>query len=210
LGEVKNSPGKMKRAKFLNLLIASTMLALLATGCKKNPKNITPIGANQRTIGDGQLGRPLGGNRDTGLPVSQSGTQGQAIDPGAIADPMANANEDAAALAQQSVYFAYDRSAINPSEQPKLEQVATYVKNTPGVQLKILGHCDERGTEEYNRSLGERRAISAREFLIQKHGIESSRITTTSFGEDKPVSLEKTEEGYAKNRRAEFVILRPQ
>lgn len=197
----------MKRAKFLNILLASVLLASLGTGCKKNPKNITPIGSNQRQIGDGQLGTPI--QRDPSLAVNQGGTQGTPIDPGAIADPMLNADEDRGALSQQTVYFDFDRSAIKPSEQPKLEQVATFMKNTPGVQLKIEGHCDERGTEEYNRALGERRAISAREFLIQKHGIESGRITTVSFGEDKPVSLEKTEEAYQANRRAEFIILRP-
>jgi peptidoglycan-associated lipoprotein len=199
----------MKRANFLNLLIASTMLVSVASGCKKQPKNITHIPANrQGTIGDGQLGQPLTG-RDTGLPLNQGGTLGTQLDPSAIADPMLNSDEDRVTLAQQTVYFDFDRSAIKMSEQSKLEGVAAYMKNTPGVQLKIEGHCDERGTEEYNRSLGERRAIAAREFLIQKHAIESGRITTVSFGEDKPVSLEKTEEGYAKNRRAEFIILRP-
>jgi peptidoglycan-associated lipoprotein len=89
-----------------------------------------------------------------------------------------------------------------------LDAVATYLKNTPNVQLVVEGHCDERGTEEYNRSLGERRAISAREYLLQKHGLSSERVTTVSFGEDKPVSNDKTEEGYARNRRGEFVLLR--
>jgi peptidoglycan-associated lipoprotein len=116
--------------------------------------------------------------------------------------------QDRAALASQTVYFDFDRSAIQPSEQGKLDSVATYLKNTPNVQLLVEGHCDERGTEEYNRSLGERRAISAREYLLQKHGLPSDRVTTASFGEDRPASLERTEEGYAKNRRAEFVIIR--
>jgi peptidoglycan-associated lipoprotein len=203
----------MKRAKFLNTLLASILVASFAAGCKKNPKNITPIPANQRQIGNGGLGDLR--RADTGIDpnatrVINSGAQGAPIDPtgGGIADPM-DGIEDVGALAQQTVYFDFDRSAIKPSEQPKLEQVATFMKSTPGVQLKIAGHCDERGTEEYNRSLGERRAIAAREFLIQKHGIESGRITTVSFGEDKPVSLEKTEEAYAKNRRDEFIILRP-
>jgi len=117
---------------------------------------------------------------------------------------------DTAALAAYTVYFEYDRSAIKPSEQSKLDSIATFLKSTPGVQLLVEGHCDERGTEEYNRALGERRAIAAREYLLQKHGISSELVTTASFGEDKPASLEKTEEAYAKNRRDEFIVLRPQ
>ena len=124
--------------------------------------------------------------------------------------PMEGGVPNRAILANETVYFDFDRSAIRPSEQPKLDAVATYLKNTSGVQLVVEGHCDERGTEEYNRSLGERRAIAAREYLLQRHGIGSDRVTTASFGEDRPADLGKTEEAYAKNRRAEFVILAPQ
>jgi peptidoglycan-associated lipoprotein len=115
---------------------------------------------------------------------------------------------DRETLAANTIYFDFDRSAIRPSEQSKLDAVATYLKNTPNVQLVVEGHCDERGTEEYNRSLGERRAIAAREYLLQKHGLSSELVTTVSFGEDKPASNEKTEEAYARNRRGEFVLLR--
>jgi peptidoglycan-associated lipoprotein len=200
----------MKRATFLNLLMASAVLAS-AVGCKKQPKNITHIPGGARGVGDpSQTGTPIlpGGGR-TFNPNDATGA-GLGTDPNAIPAGLENASEDHATLAPQTIYFDFDRSAIKPSEQGKLEQVATYMKNTPGVQLRVDGHCDERGTEEYNRSLGERRAIAAREFLIQKHGVESGRITTTSWGEDKPVSLERTEEAYARNRRGEFVILRPQ
>lgn len=185
------------------------MLATFAVGCKKQPKNITHIPAMDRPINsNSDLGGPIR-PLDQGNTVNQTGIQSEPIDSHAIADPMLDANEDRAALAQQTIYFDFDRSAVKPSEQSKVEQVATYMKNTPGVQLRIEGNCDERGTEEYNRALGERRAIAAREILIQKHGISPSRITTVSYGEDKPVSLEKTEEAYAKNRRDDFVILHP-
>jgi peptidoglycan-associated lipoprotein len=198
----------MKRANFLNLLLVSVLLAA-AGGCKKTPKNITPIGAARTGApgGDNTMGNPLGGN--TLPPGSRIGDQN--LTPGSSEIPGAfeNANEDRAALSAQTVYFDFDRFSIKPSEQGKLDQVATYLKSNTGFQLRVEGHCDERGTEEYNRSLGERRAISAREYLIQKHQVSSGQITTVSFGEDKPVSLEKTEEAYAQNRRAEFVILKP-
>ena len=204
----------MKHAKVLHLLIATAFIATAAVGCKKQPKNITPVPnlATRAPGGNQQLGTPLGsGNRIPG-DMELGGSRLPALqgDPSDIAMPMEDAEQDRATLAAETIYYDFDRSAIQPSEQPKLDAVATYLKNTPGVQLLIEGHCDERGTEEYNRSLGERRAIAAREYLIQKHQIPSNRITTSSLGEDRPASLEKTEEAYARNRRGEFVILQPQ
>ena len=201
----------MKRATLMNFFLASSLLALGAAGCKKNPKNIT-------TIPNSRFGTPsTDGPRDpfppgtNGVRVPFDPTQGTTLkDPGAIGEPNLDANEDRSALAPQSIFFAFDSSSLKTSEQPKLDQVATYMKSAAaGVQLRIEGNCDERGTEEYNRSLGERRAISARDYLIQKHGIESGRITTMSNGEDRPKSLEKTEEAYAQNRRDDFVVLLP-
>lgn len=201
----------MKRAKFLNFLILSILLVSVGAGCKKNPKNITHIPANQRAIGNNpNLGNPIRPGSDTGGAVNLGDASGRPLGDGEslLPEPI-DGDQDRATFAQETVHFEYDRSAVKPSEMPKLERVATFLKNTPGVQLIIEGHCDERGTEEYNRSLGERRAISLREILIQRHSLESGRITTVSFGEDKPVSLEKTEEAYAANRRGEFVLLRP-
>lgn len=199
----------MKRAKFLNLLMASVLLVSLGAGCKKNPKNITHIPGSQRNVGSGN---ELGGLRTgpgTGTAIPMNDPSGSGLNAGDL-PAAADGDQDRATFQNDTVHFDFDRFAVKPSEAPKVERVATYLKNNPNAgQLLIEGHCDERGTEEYNRALGERRAIALREVLIQKHGIESGRITTVSFGEDKPVSLEKTEEAYAKNRRGEFVLLRP-
>src|SRR5262249_52301048 len=107
-------------------------------------------------------------------------TFGKNLPPGGtgIAEPIPG-NEDHTTLAVQTIYFDFDRSAIKTSEHGKLDQVATYMKSAPaGEQLRIDGNCDERGTPEYTRAVGERRAIAPRDSLIQNHGIESSRITT--------------------------------
>lgn len=200
----------MKHAKLLNFLLIGLCLATAATGCKKNPKNITPITSPRAGLpGNEGLSAPITGPGNSLSPGGAMDRNLSTRDPGAIADPLLNAEEDRSSLSAQSVYFDFDRSAIKTSEQGKLDQVATYMKSTAGVQLKIEGNCDERGTEEYNRSLGERRAIAARDYLIQKHGIESGRITTMSNGEDRPKDLGKTEEAYAQNRRDDFVILKP-
>ena len=127
-----------------------------------------------------------------------------------IAPPLEDAAENRVALAPQTVYFGFDRNAIAESEQPKLAEVAAYLQSNPNVQLKVEGYCDNRGTEEYNRSLGERRAIAVREYLIQVHNVNPGRITTVSFGEDRPASPGNTEADHALNRRAEFVVLTAQ
>ena len=194
----------MKSAKLLNLLVASLLLVTFATGCKKGPKNITAIPRRDIELRNQGPGSNFDGNT-LGNPNANSTTLGNPTD-------IAEAKEgvpDAEALAAQTIYFDFDRSAIRASEQPKIDAVATYVKNNPNVkQIIVEGHCDERGTEEYNRSLGERRANAAREYLLQKHGLSSDKVTTVSFGEDRPASLERTEEGYAKNRRGQFVVVR--
>jgi peptidoglycan-associated lipoprotein len=193
----------MKSAKLLNVLVLGVLLATVAAGCKKQPKNITNIPGRDVTIRGGGMNDPIGGGNQ--LPTDKIGT-GQ-LGPSELPEAKTG-TQDREALAAQTVYFGFDRHSIQPSEQGKIDSVATYLKNTANVQLLVEGHCDERGTEEYNRSLGERRAIAVREYLLQKHGLPSDRVTTLSMGEDRPASLEKTEEAYAKNRRAEFVIIR--
>ena len=192
----------MKSAKLLNVLVLGVLMATAATGCNRQPKNITTIPNREVIVRDGGMGDPNFNRR-----INQDQTNTSPLGQDELPPAMVGGTQNREALQAHTVYFDFDRSAIRPSEQSKLDAVASYLKNTPNVQLLVEGHCDERGTEEYNRSLGERRAISAREYLLQKHGLPSDRVTTASFGEDKPVSNEKTEEAFARNRRAEFVIL---
>ena len=107
-----------------------------------------------------------------------------------------------------TVYFDFDRSEVKASERVKVEEVALYLQRESRNGVLVDGHCDERGTEEYNRALGERRALSVREYLARL-GIDSSRIYTRSFGEDMPADPGQNEAAYAKNRRGEFILLIP-
>lgn len=104
----------------------------------------------------------------------------------------------------ETVYFAYDRSDLSSQTQSALNALAEHLKSNSS-SLQIEGHCDSRGTTEYNLALGARRAESVKDFLVQL-GIEGSRITTISFGEEKPKNEAETEEAYAQNRRAEFTV----
>jgi peptidoglycan-associated lipoprotein len=123
-------------------------------------------------------------------------------------DEFENMIEDRAALASYTVHFAYDSAAVKKSEQSNLEAVASALSADANTKLLIEGHCDERGTEEYNRSLGERRALALRETLA-KLGVDPSRVRTISYGKDRPADPGHDESAWSKNRRGEFVLLHP-
>jgi len=108
------------------------------------------------------------------------------------------------AFTSQDITFDFDSSALRPDAQQILQGKADLLQRNPEVKAIIEGHCDDRGTEAYNMALGERRAESAKAFLVNL-GIAPKRLSTISYGEEKPLSLDSTEEAYAKNRRAHFV-----
>jgi peptidoglycan-associated lipoprotein len=103
----------------------------------------------------------------------------------------------------RTIYFDFDQSVIRPNARDALETTAQWLKANERVLLLIEGHCDERGTDEYNLALGERRALAARDYLIGR-GVTADRITTISYGEERPVCTERNEECWQRNRRAEF------
>ena len=105
----------------------------------------------------------------------------------------------------EDIYFDFNESVLLPEAQEILREKAKWLRDHPDVSVIIEGHCDERGTHEYNIALGERRAQSVKAFLINL-GIVESRLTTTSYGEERPVDPGHDEEAWAKNRRAHFVI----
>jgi len=111
---------------------------------------------------------------------------------------------DRSTFAAQTVYFDYDSARIKPGEVSKLEAVATALKAN-NKNIVVEGHTDERGTAEYNRALGERRAQAAREELVRL-GVAASRITTISYGKERPVDPSHDDTAWSRNRRAEFVI----
>ena len=105
----------------------------------------------------------------------------------------------------EPVYFAYDSSSVNPAEGSKCEQVASYIKQGQYKGVIVEGHADERGSREYNQSLGERRALAVRDYLIRL-GVDASCIHTKSFGEEQPADPGHNETAWQMNRRAAFAI----
>lgn len=172
----------MRKLKIIFMIMMGVAVGLSASGCKKRGAaqagagGVSPIGGVQ---GDGIYGEGLG---------PRFGMDGDYIE-GQFAP----------------VYYAYDSAQVSPAERAKLEAVAGYLRSNPGVNLIVEGHCDERGSREYNLSLGERRALAARAYLVGL-GIDGSRIQTRSYGSEQPAAFGHDEEAWRQNRRAEFVI----
>ena len=123
------------------------------------------------------------------------------------AEVPASPSGGAAELKATPIYFGFDDYTLNSEAQGTLTAMAEGLKSNKNAVVQIEGHCDERGTVEYNLALGERRAQSVKNFLSQL-GVESGRLSTISYGEEKPVVPGHSEEAWVKNRRAEFVITR--
>jgi peptidoglycan-associated lipoprotein len=124
-----------------------------------------------------------------GAPISGTGGAGYA--PGS--------QQDLAATAGDRVFFAYDQSTISAEGQQILQRQAEWLKRYPRVSVTIEGHCDERGTREYNLALGERRAQGVKNVLVAL-GIPAARIQTISYGKERPIVVGSDEAGYAQNR----------
>jgi peptidoglycan-associated lipoprotein len=104
----------------------------------------------------------------------------------------------------QRIYFDFDQSVIRADMKPILQQNYDYLSRNAGVRIRIEGHCDERGTTEYNLALGERRAKSAFQYLMDL-GVDPNRMSVVSYGKEQPLDPRHNEEAWAKNRRDEFV-----
>lgn len=107
----------------------------------------------------------------------------------------------------KEVFFAFDRYELSEQARAALRENGAWLKANPAAKIEIEGHCDERGTTEYNLALGAKRAAAARDYLLSL-GVATGRISTTSFGEELPMCKEATDDCYQKNRRDRFVVLR--
>jgi peptidoglycan-associated lipoprotein len=167
--------------------LAWVLVLLVACGGRQTPAPVEGPG------GLGGVGAP-GGGAALGAPGSISGSR---LGPGS--------QQDLAATAGDRVFFDYDRSELTPEARIILERQAQWLKRYPNVTVTIEGHTDERGTREYNISLGERRAETVKNVLIAL-GIPASRISTISYGKERPEVPHSDEESFAQNRRAVTVV----
>jgi peptidoglycan-associated lipoprotein len=150
--------------------------------------------------------KPETGEQGTTDMTSSGGDQAaapdQTMEDEAIQAEMQRARES---FVSEDIHFDFDQSVLTPDARDILERKAAWLRRNPSASVLIEGHCDERGTAEYNIALGERRARSAMDFLVDL-GISASRLSTVSYGEERPLDPRHNEAAWAKNRRAHFVI----
>ena len=172
-------------------------LTLVLAACNDTDKgDYTGMGGSDSNLpGGGDQVNP-GGDAGMGIPPSDR--------PGGNFNP--DKDVDYSTLDADTVYFAFDSSNIPGQEQGKLSAVADWLKANPGHSLFLAGHADKRGTPEYNRALGERRADSVREYLVGL-GIPAGSLYTNSYGSDRPAVDGDTEDAYAKNRRVQVGVI---
>jgi peptidoglycan-associated lipoprotein len=175
--------------KFLLPLVIVATLALAACESDKN--------GNYTGMGDNGGNLPNNGDNvdlNSGIPPQQRGNF----------NPDKDVNYTT--LASDTIYFAFDSSTIPGAERAKLAAVVDWMKANPGHSLFLAGHADKRGTPEYNRALGERRALAVREYLAGL-GLPAGSLYTNSYGSDRPAVQGDTEEAFAKNRRVEIGVV---
>jgi len=195
---------KMKLTKFTKLLVIGLTLSITAIGCRKGPVGVTPLpGARVHQVPEPPPGGSFGsGPGGRGVETAPSPTGIASNPPG----PHEGYSRDTQIFQADTVYFAFDSSVVKAGERMKVVAVADYLKANASCAVEIQGHCDERGTEEYNRALGERRALALREDLVSQ-GIEPGRVDTISYGKDRPAVEGHDEAAWSKNRRGEFILL---
>ena len=213
-----NATNIMKAVKIASYLVLALVVSLSAVGCRKNPQRTTAIpglqGGAIRDTGSRPIDNAPRFPVDTGV-GNNNNPSGINLDPNkgdgiaAAKDGFPGYTENRDEFKDQTIYFEFDKSTIKPSEVGKLEEVVRKMKTQfQGKPLRVEGHCDERGTEEYNRSLGDRRSLSIREKLVAL-GLNPEMVPTVSFGEDKPADLGHAEAAWSKNRRGELILLSP-
>jgi peptidoglycan-associated lipoprotein len=194
----------MTRRVELRLLIIAAGLTMALAGCATRSTTgagadatgtgATDGAASGRTAAAGGAGGSLGaGSADAGAP----GTM--------LFPTLPSPHEFGEVAGLQDVYFDFDRAVLRPEDARTLDANARWLLARPGTQVLIEGHADERGTNEYNLSLGETRARATREQLIAR-GVVASRITILSYGEERPTCRQSSEACWAKNRRAHFLV----
>ncbi len=159
------------------LIVSSVLLACAA------PKKKAPEG-------------PIGGTEGGAMSPAISSTEMNFKPEGSDSDSIPGLH---------TVHFDYDSSTLSADARKTLSENAAWIKRNANTIVQIEGHCDSRGSVEYNLALGERRALSVKNYLVGL-GVNADNLTVISFGEEKPIAIGDTEEAYAKNRRANFSV----
>ena len=165
----------MKRQILAILAVSAALILTSACGSKKKSGDGVDVGANP----------------DAGIASKEMAFDATGSDSGTISG-------------LSSIYFDYDQASINTNARRQLAANAEWIKSNNNVSVQVEGHCDARGTVEYNIALGERRALAVKNYLVSL-GVDGKRLSVLSYGKERPMAQGDSEEAYSKNRRANFV-----
>jgi peptidoglycan-associated lipoprotein len=188
----------MPRRAVLTLILV--VMSAAACSRRQPPPIIEP--ARPDTIGQGQRALDAARDRARQDSIARADAERQRL-----AREAAERDARVRSILEEMVYFEYDQATIRGDAQQILARKVSVLRANPNVALTIAGHADERGSVEYNLALGARRASAVREYL-EGFGIAGNRLEVTSYGEDRPLDPGSNESAWARNRRAEFTILR--
>ncbi len=186
----------MKRKSVVFWVMMVAVAALLASGCARKPAPTVAAPADEapRIVEAPPMETPRGVDEQA---VSEEVARDRLL-------PLA----DATGSGLQRIHFGFDQHTLTAEAREILSRNANYLRDNPRVRVRIEGHTDERGSDEYNLALGERRARAARDYLISL-GINGNRLSIISYGEEMPLERGSNEGAWAKNRRAEFNKISP-
>jgi len=183
----------MCKCKSIRLVMILFVLTLLAVGCAKKPVAEEQPMTEQPAMSEMKTEQPMA-------------VKEEPVDEAAAARAAAEAAEAAARKAASGltrIHFDFDQYILTSEAKDTLARNAELLKSAPSVKVQIEGHCDERGSDEYNLALGEKRALATKNYLVSL-GVDAGRMTIISYGEEMPLDPAHTEMAWAKNRRADF------
>lgn len=190
-----------------SLVLMGLGIALLAA-CGKNPQpaaapapqaNADSVAAAERAQAEAAMADSMRRAQEEAERVERQ----RAADSAAT---VAAATAEVRNMLAAMIHFDFDKATLRADDQGGLDQKVAILAANPDLRIRISGHCDERGSDEYNLALGNRRATTAKQYLVS-HGVDASRIETASFGEERPIAMGHDEDSWAQNRRDEFEVL---
>ncbi len=179
-------------------LVPLAAVLMIVAACESTPDDAAA------TSDDGGASQTASSSSDDSGDAVDSSSMDSDVSADASA-PIPGTQEDLVQNVGDRVFFDYDSAVLTPEGRRTLERQAEWLRLFPELSITIEGHCDERGTREYNLALGERRATAARDYLIA-FGLNSSRLRTTSYGKERPYALGHNEESWELNRRSVTVV----
>ncbi|PYN65785.1 MAG: peptidoglycan-associated lipoprotein Pal [Candidatus Rokuibacteriota bacterium] len=186
------------------MVVPAMLLMLIAAGCAKRPATSmasAPAPGGAASLSSGTGSAPGGGSVSNTSSPSGSSAVNRAVSSTARPQP----GTFRATTELKDVHFDFDKYDIRPSDTKMLDANAAWLKSNSTILVLIEGHCDERGTNEYNLALGERRAKATMNYLVSQ-GVAQNRVSIISYGEERPVCTDHDEACWAKNRRAHFLV----